>query len=64
MDHIASVPILESTPIIEEGPLTMMELVTAIKNLKTGKAAGKDGVPNDFWKDLLGSGLEVLVYFF
>ena len=58
VDDIDSVAVLEHAPHVDEGPLTVMELVTAIKHLKTGKAAGKDGIPNDFWKHLSGSGLE------
>ena len=64
VDDIDSVAVLEHAPIVDEGPLTMMELATAIKHLKTGKAAGKDGIPNDFWKHLSGSGLEALLNLF
>ena len=42
----------------------MNELVDAIKHLKTGKAAGKDGIPNEFWKHLSGPGFEALLDLF
>lgn len=56
--------VVDQAPLVEEGPLTMTELVAAIKHLKTGKAAGKDGIPNEFWKHLSGPGLEALLNLF
>ena len=64
VDDIDTDDVLEHTPLVEEGPLTMNELVDAIKHLKTGKAAGKDGIPNEFWKHLSGPGLEALLDLF
>ena len=42
----------------------MAELAEAIKHLKTGKRAGKDCIPNEFWKHLTGKGLEALLDLF
>jgi len=56
--------ILGQPPQIDEGPLSMAELAEAIKHLKTGKSAGKDCIPNEFWKHLTGKGLEALLDLF
>ncbi|CAE7228886.1 Klhl22 [Symbiodinium sp. CCMP2592] len=53
-----------AAPDIEEGPLTMAELIQAIKHLKSGKSAGQDNIPNEFWKNLSGKGLEALLDLF
>lgn len=53
-----------AAPDIEEGPLTMAELIQAIKHLKTGKSAGQDNIPNELWKNLSGKGLEALLDLF
>ena len=38
---------------VEMGDVTISEVRWALQQLKRGKAAGKDGVPSDFWKALL-----------
>ena len=42
----------------------MAELTAAIKQTKPHKRAGKDQVPNDFWKHLQGPGLDALLTLF
>ena len=53
-----------AAPDIEEGPVTMAELIQAIKHLKSGKSAGQDNIPNEFWKNLSGKGSEALLDLF
>jgi len=40
---------------VNMGPVTIQEVRRALKKLKRGKAAGKDGFTSDFWKALLAS---------
>jgi len=41
---------------VELGPIAMKELRAAVKKLKSGKAAGPDGEPIEFWKAIVNSG--------
>ena len=42
----------------------MAELAETIKYLKIGKGAGKDYIPNEFWKYLTDKNLEALLDLF
>ena len=39
---------------VDMGPFTAQELRRAAKNLKSGRAAGCDGIPGEFWKAVAG----------
>ncbi|CAE7263960.1 unnamed protein product [Symbiodinium natans] len=64
VDDLCTDLLPHAAPDIEEGPLTMAELIQAIKHLKSGKSAGQDNIPNEFWKNLSGKGLEALLDLF
>ena len=61
---LADEPVLPATPTISETTISMAELTAAIKQTKPRKRAGKDQVPNDFWKHLQGPGLDALLTLF
>ena len=64
VEGIRSEPVCTEPPLINEGPFSMAELITAIKHLKAGKSAGSDNIPNELWKALSAEGLTSLLTFF
>ena len=57
-------PIYQNPPTISEATMSIEELKLAVKQSKAAKRAGKDNIPNDFWKRLEGRGLDALVSLF
>ena len=51
-------------PTISETTISEEEVWRAVKQSKPGKRAGKDCIPNDFWKHLQGKGFTALVSLF
>ena len=61
---LATTPLYPNIPTISETTISTAEVQAAIRQTKAAKRAGKDNVPNDFWKHLEGRGLSALVSLF
>ena len=61
---LSTAPLFTDAPTISEATISLEEVTLAIKQSKVGKRAGKDTIPNDFWKRLKGAGLLELVSLF
>ena len=48
---------------VELGPITLDELRTAARLMKSGKASGPDGKPIEYWKTVLSSGTSLCTAF-
>ena len=61
---LATTPLYPNIPTISEMTISTAEVQAAIRQAKAAKRAGKDDIPNDFWKHLEGRGLSSLVSLF
>ena len=61
---LSTAPLFTDAPTISEATISLEEVTLAIKQSKSAKRAGKDTIPNDFWKRLKGAALAELVSLF
>lgn len=61
---LATTAIYPTVPTISEATISIEEVREAIRQSEAAKRAGKDNIPNDFWKQLEGRGLSALVSLF
>ena len=56
--------IYSNPPTISEVTISIDEVKFVVKQATAAKRAGKDNIPNDFWKHLEGRGLDAVVSLF